>query len=199
MIDYTTADSVFAIGNAKNPSTQEQALMQDVVTAISRQVDIWLSQNFAAQTYTDLVMRYPQIDADGILQCWLPCPVASAPTAIAWKIAASPTWTDISSATVDLFASNSGCQLRIVSPNLIWARTYRVLMKVSFTGGWASLSEVPADFEYACRRLCWMEYKKRDQADQGKTAIPQLGVIVTPGAWPADVRRAFSGYKRVNA
>lgn len=196
MISYTTRDNVFAIGNVLNASTAEQQVMDAIVVAISRQVDSWLNQVFAQQTYAAQVYR-AQIDTDGVLQCWPACPTMQAPTAIEWKQAADVAWQDISTATIDIVESASGCQFRVLSPNLLGYRGNRMLLRLSFTGGWATLGDVPADFEYGVRRACWMEYKKRDQAEMGKTAIPELGVIVTPSAWPDDLKRVFSDYKRV--
>lgn len=196
MISYTTTALVFAMGDVQTASVAETTLMNAVVIAVSRQLDTWLSQVFAEQIYAAQVMR-AQIDPDGVLQCWPACPVMSAPTALAWKRASDVAWNNISGASVEVAESNSGCQVRVLNPNLGIYRGSRLQMRLSFTGGWAALGDVPSDFEYGCRRLCWMEYKKRDQAEMGKTAIPELGVVITPGAWPADVKRVFESYRRV--
>lgn len=170
--------------------------MDAIVVAVSRQLDNYLNQVFAFDTYSAKIYR-AQIDPDGVLQCWPACPTMSAPTALAWKRASDVSWHDISGASVEVAESNSGCQLRVLNPNLGMYRGNRVQLRLSFTGGWATLDDVPEAFEYGCRRACWMEYKKRDQAEMGKTAIPELGVVITPGAWPADIKRVFENYKRV--
>jgi hypothetical protein len=196
VISYTTTANVFAIGDVQNPSAGETSVMDACVIAVSRQLDSWLNQVFAQQTYTAQIYR-AQIDPDGLLQCWPACPTMQAPSAIAWKRGFDTTWTDISSATYEIEQSNSGCQFRVLLPNLLAYRGTRVQMRLTFTGGWADLNSVPADFEWGARRACWIEYKKRDQADMGKTAIPELGMVVTPGAWPEDIKRTFANYKRV--
>lgn len=198
LISYTESSLVFALGNSKAPQATEAAVMDAIVIEVSRALDRWLNQIFAYQAYVDQTVR-AQIDQDGILQCWPAVPTMSAPTAIAYRIGSEVDWNDISSATVDIIENTSGCQLRILRPNLGYLRFGRqVRMKLSYTGGWASLADVPPEFEYGARRLCWMEYKKRDQGEQGKTAIPQMGIITTPQSWPADMKRAFSNYRRLN-
>ncbi len=196
LIDYTTTASTFLMGNVLNPSADDTTLMGSIVTAVSRMLDNWLNQTFAYQAYTAQVLR-AQIDPDGVLQCWPATPTISAPTALAWKRTFDANWNDISGATVETYASNSGSQVRVISPNLIAYRGNRVQMRLTYTGGWATLGAVPPEFEWGCRRACWIEYKKRDQADMGRTAIPELGVVITPGEWPADLKRDFANYKRV--
>lgn len=196
MISYTTTANVLAMLDSKGASAPAAALLDGIVVAMSRQIDSSYNQIFAQQTYTALVLR-SQIDSDGILQCWPACPVMSAPTALAWKRAGELAWHDISGASVEIYESTSGCQLRVMSPNLLCYRGLRVQMRLSFTGGWATLNDVPADFEIGTRRACVVEYKKRELADMGKTAIPELGVVVVPSAWPADLKRVFASYQRV--
>lgn len=197
MISYTTTDNVFTMGNVLAPSAAERSLMDTLVVAVSRQIDTYLNQVFAQQTYTSQVYR-AQIDTDGVLQCWPACPTMQAPTAIAWKRAFDTTWTDISSSAItEIDESSSGCQFRVLSPNLASYRGARVQLRLTFTGGWADLSAVPPDFEYAARRAVWIEYKKREQGDMGKTAIPDLGIVILPASWPADLKRMFATYQRV--
>jgi len=184
------------MGNVLNPSADDTTLMGSIVSAVSRMLDNWLNQVFAQQTYTAEVYR-AQIDTDGILQCWPACPTMAAPSAIAWKRAFDTSWNDISGATVEIDTSNSGSQFRVLNPNLLLYRGARVQLRLSFVGGWSSLGAVPPAFEWGARRAAWIEYKKRDQADMGRTAIPELGVVITPGEWPADLKRTFANYKRV--
>lgn len=196
MISYTTTANVLAMLDSRAASTADSTLLDGIVVAMSRQIDQSYNQVFAQQTYTASVFR-AQIDSDGVLQCWPACPVMSAPTVLAWKRAAETTWRDISGATTEIDQSSSGCQLRVLSPNLGCYRGERVQMRLTFVGGWATLGDVPADFELGARRACVIEYKKRDLADMGKTAIPELGVVVVPSAWPADLKRVFASYQRV--
>lgn len=196
LIDYASSAAVLAMIGSTSPSTAESTLVGQIVAGVSRQIDNWLNQVFAQQSYTAQVLR-AQIDPDGILQCWPAVPTMSAPTSVAWKRAFDVSWNDISSATVEIDQTNSGCQLRVLSPNLGLYRGNRVQMRLTYTGGWASLNDVPSAFELGARRACVIEYKKRDQADMGKTAIPELGVVITPSAWPADIKRIFESYRRV--
>lgn len=196
MISYTTTALVLSMIDSRNAKTAEAALLDGIVVAVSRQVDQAFGQVFAEQTYTNTVLR-AQIDPDGILQCWPACPVMSAPSAVAWKRASEVTWHDITDASVEVYESTSGCQVRVMTPNLCAYRGARMQMRLSFTGGWVALGDVPADFELGVRRACVIEYKKRELPDMGKTAIPELGVVITPGAWPADLKRVFESYRRV--
>jgi hypothetical protein len=196
VISYTTTALVLSMLASVNAKPAEAALLDGIVAAVSRQIDQSYNQIFAGQTYTNTVLR-AQIDPDGILQCWPACPTMSAPTAIAWKRASDVAWNDISGASIEVEQSNSGCQVRVLNPNLGLYRGARVQMRLTFTGGWATLGDVPSDFELGVRRACVIEYKKRDLADMGKTAIPALGVVTTPSAWPADLKRVFESYRRV--
>jgi predicted membrane-bound mannosyltransferase len=198
LANYATAAAVFAYGDVQTPTVAQTAVMNTVIPAVSRAVDTWLNQTFAQQSYSAVVYR-AQIDPDGILQVWLPCPDASAFTAMAWKLGTSMTWNVLAvtaTTTYEIEPSDSGARLRVLSPTLLAYRGQRVQMRLSYTGGWAD-ANIPQDFAWYAQRLCWVEFKKRETAEVGKTAIPEMGIVIVPQAWPADVKAGLSSYRRV--
>jgi hypothetical protein len=198
LIDYTSRDNVKAYGNTSTVTAGADALLDDLVTALSRQLDTYCCQVFAQQTYTSQV-RKAAIDRDGLLLCWPAVPTMSTPTAAQWKPGNSMTWYDLNITTdgaVEVEEQRSGCVLRFLGNNLATYRAAaRIQVRLSYTGGWETLDDVPEDFEYLARRLVWWAFKKRD-APIDKTAMPQLGQLIIPSNWPADLREGFSPWKK---
>jgi hypothetical protein len=195
--DYTLPASVFAYGNSAGTATDpvnEAAVMASLVTAMSRAIDVYCSQNFSLATYTQEVLR-AQIDYDGIITCYPPVPTMSAPTAADWRLGKSSNWSALQAANLDVEQNTFGCVLRNVNSNLLAYRGARVEMRVSYSGGYANLAALPLDFEWAMRGLCWWAYQKRS-APTESTAIPDLGVLIIPGTWPQHLKQAFRPYTR---
>lgn len=194
--DYTTAASVFAYGQPNgSPSAAESALMAGLVTGISRTLDTYCSQTFYQATYTQQVNR-AQVDIDGILLAWPNVPTISSLTAADVKAASSPSWNSIAltSGYYELQESPSGAQVRFLG-NYSGYRGARPQLRLSYTGGWANLAAVPADFEWACRVLCWWEYKKRE-APISTMGNPSMGVVIVPADWPEHIKGKLSPFVR---
>jgi hypothetical protein len=195
--DYTTAANVFAYGQPNgSPSAAESTLMASLVTGISRTLDNFCNQVFYQTTYAQQVNR-AQIDQDGILLAWPNVPTISGLTAADWKAANSTTWNSISlsdTSSYELYATNSGAQVRFLG-NWLGLRGARPMVRLSYTGGWANLAAVPSDFEWACRILCWWEYKKRE-APISTMGNPSLGVVIVPADWPGHIRDKFRPFIR---
>lgn len=195
-IDYTTSQNVFDYGKVTSPSVTEQAVMAALVTATSRKIDDYCNMYFSSTAWTARVFP-ARVDVEGVLTAWLPSPTVTALTAADWRLGAQSTWTSIDSTLfdteTDIEPGLDGCVLRVLDQSYRVYRGRRLQMRVTYTGGWASLSDIPSSFEWAVRRACWWEYKKRD-APMEKTAMPQLGVVVVPQSWPPDLKEAFKPY-----
>jgi hypothetical protein len=195
LIDYTSAANVKAYGDIINPTAEQDALLTSLVSAMSRQLDTYTNQTLSTNAYTGVVLR-AQVDRDGLLLCWPTSPTLTTLTSAEYRLGASQTWTTLSTSAIDLDELRSGCILRFLGVNLVALRGQRLQVRLTYTGGWANLAAVPADFEYLARRLVWWAYKKAT-APIDKTADPLTGQIIIPSAWPRDIKDALTPYKRL--
>lgn len=195
--DYTTADAVFAYGNSAgdgdNP-VSEADVMAELITGMSRAIDVYCNQSFSATNYSSQQMR-AVVDVEGVLTCYPAVPTISTIMAASYRLGNSSNWVALNAAQLDVDDNTFGCVVRTIGQNFLSLRGSRLLIRLSYTGGWADLAAVPTDFEWAMRRLCWWAYKKRE-APIEKTAIPEMGVLIIPSSWPKDLREAFRSYVR---
>ena len=196
--DLTTVASVFAYGNSAGTATDpvdEASVMADLVTAMSRAIEVYCSMTFCAATRTHERVR-GLVDAEGVLSAWLAVPTVDVITAAAWRRSASAAWVDLADAgALDIEEHPFGSVVRVLDRSYLGYRGSRLELRLSYTGGWTSLAAVPPDFEWAMRALCWWAYQKRS-APSEKTAIPELGVLIIPQAWPLNVKAMFKNYVR---
>jgi hypothetical protein len=195
--DYTSAANVFAYGNSAGTATDpvnEATVMGSLITGMSRAIDQYCNQAFSAATYTQEQQR-ALIDADGVLTCWPAVPTMAAPSAADWRQAKNSSWTSLDVASLDVEQNTFGCVVRVLDKTYLSYRGQRLQMRLTYTGGYANLAALPADFEWAMRALCWWAYQKRS-APQDKTAIPDLGVLIIPGNWPPHIKGMFKSYVR---
>lgn len=195
--DYTTSANVFAYLNSAGTATDpvnESAVMGQLVTGMSRALDVYCNQQFSQASYSAQQLR-AVVDVEGALTCYPTVPTMSAPSAAAYRLGNSSSWVDLSTAQLDVEENSFGCVVRTLDQNFLAQRGGRLLMRLSYTGGWANLAAVPGDFEWAMRRLCGWAYKKRE-APIEKTAIPEMGVLIIPSSWPKDLRESFRSYVR---
>lgn len=195
--DYTTKALVFAYGGSAGTSTDpinEDALMGELITGMSRAIDTYCNQAFSTQTYTQDVLR-AQVDADGVLTCYPAVPTMALPSAADWRQAKSSTWTALQAAQLDVEQNTFGCVVRVLDTTYLNYRGARLQMRLSYVGGYADMAALPSDFAWAVRSLCWWAYQKRS-APQEKTAIPELGVLIIPGNWPPHIKGMFRDYVR---
>jgi hypothetical protein len=195
--DYTTAASVFAYGSSAGTATDpvdESTVMANLVTGMSRAIDSYCNQVFYTQAYVQQQLR-ALVDQEGILTCYPPVPAMQAPSAADWRLARSSNWTALDASTLDVEQNVFGCVVRALGGGLAAYRGARLQVRLTYTGGWASLAGVPSDFEWAMRSLCWWAYQKRS-APSERTAIPDLGVLIIPGSWPKHIRELFRDYVR---
>lgn len=191
-MDYTTAANVKAYGDVQKAGID--AILPGLVTAYSRQLDVYCQQVFERKTYVDQVLG-AQIDTDGVLLCHPAVPTIETISAIAYRAGVARDWYSLDVADVDIEEAISGCTVRVLRPNLLWRRGVRVQVKLSYTGGWAE-GEIPADFELIARRLVWWGAKKRESPIE-TTADPGTGQLIIPSSWPPDIKDALRSYRKV--
>lgn len=195
LIDYTSLANVKAYADLQ--ANTDDTLITGLITSMSRQLDTYCNQVFAGQTYTNQVRR-ALVASDGLLCCWPDCPTISSITAASWRQRTSRTWTALdvtSSNATDIEQSQSGCAVRFLTANLQPWRGLTIQVQLSYTGGWAALADVPADFESLTRRLVWWAYKKRS-APLEKTADLETGQVFIPSSWPKDIREGFNPWRK---
>lgn len=195
--DYTTAANVFAYGNSAGTATDpvsEAAVMASAITGMSRAIDQYCNQTFYQQAYTNEALR-AVVDVEGVLTCYPAVPTMSVPTAASYRRGASSSWVTLDTTLLDVENNTFGCVVRTLDQTFLSQRGQRLLLRLSFTGGWADLAAVPSDFEWAMRALCWWAYQKRS-APSEKTAIPEMGVLIIPGNWPSHIKGMFRNYLR---
>lgn len=191
-MDFTSLPGVKAYGPLDG--VVDDALIGQMITAYSAVVEQELGLTCSGNTYTDQTNR-AQIDIDGVLTVYVPVPVITALTALSWKLGKSLTWTSLTAANAQIENLGHGTVVRALGSDLSAYRGSRVQARLTYTGGWATLGDVPKDFEMQVRRLVWWAYKKRD-APMEKTAYPDAGIVVVPSAWPPDVLKNLSHYRR---
>lgn len=195
--DYTTPVRVFAYGNSAGTATDpvnEAAEMAIIVTGMSRAIDTYCNQAFSLESYSNQVLR-AVVDVEGVLTCYPPVPTMSTPTAASWRQARSSSWVDLDEAQLDLEVNPFGCVARVLDQDYSPYRGGRLQMRLSYSGGYANLAALSADFVLAMDALCWWAYQKRS-APIDKTAIPEMGMLIIPSNWPGHIKQMFRSYVR---
>lgn len=195
--DYTMPAAVFAYGNSAGIATDpvdESAVMAELVTGYSRAIDQYCNQAFSADAYTNQELR-AVVDVEGVMTCYPKVPVMSTPSAASYRRGSSSSWVDLSASALDVEENTFGCVVRTLDQDFSGQRGQRLLMRLSYTGGYADLAALPSDFEWAMRALCWWAYQKRS-APADKTAIPEMGIVIVPSNWPPHIKGMFKPYVR---
>lgn len=197
--NYCTVQDAFQYGNSAGSSTDpvnEQAFMAArIIPQVSRAIDRYCQQFFSMDTYTAQVLK-AVVDRDGVLSCYPSVPTMSAPTSTEYRSGNSATWLSLSGADVE--ESIHGCTVRFLGQDFSGIRLQRIQVRMSYTGGYADISALPDDLRGAAYQLCWYEFQRRS-ATQDQTAIPELGITIIPGSWPANIRRTLDHYRKVIA
>lgn len=197
-IDYCSADEAFAYGGSAGASVDpidERGVMAEIVTAASRAIDSHCRQAFSRETYAGQRLR-GVIDADGVLVCSPPLPTIVSLSALEYRVAPATAWLSAPLADVDVEETGHGCTVRWLSAGLTASRGRRVDVRLSYTGGYASRDELPADLRWAARAVAWYEYQRRS-APLDKTAIQSMGIVVIPGDWPKHITSRLAPYAKV--
>lgn len=196
--DYCTVPEVFAYGGSAGAATSpinEAAMMAEVITATSRAVDSACHQNFSRETYTQQRLR-ATIDADGVLTCYPPVPLIVGITELRYRIGAALDWQTSDLSAVDTDDRPHGSTVRLLNAGLLAVRQQRVVVQLSYTGGYADRAAMPEDLRWATRAACWYEYQRRT-APMDKTAMPSMGIVVIPGDWPKHITSKLADHTKV--
>jgi hypothetical protein len=198
--DYCSPQDAFDYGNSAGTATDpvnEYAVMVRLVTAISRAIDNYCQQAFSAETYTADVLR-GVVDRDGVLTCYPAVPVMSAPTVAEYRYGAAAGWLPLAAANADVVEAKSGAVVRFLGSDLSSIRAQRIQVRMSYTGGYASQAVLPSDLAWYASALAWLTYQRRS-APMDVTAVPEMGIVIRPGAWPVDIKQGLQEYVKVVA
>lgn len=197
MIDYTDAESVFAYGRVLNPTANEEAVVNTLITAASRYVDNQCSQNFSFTSYTNK-MYTPRIDVEGTLILYLPCPVVTSLTSITIRAGNVPLTQPINflgtGAQYDIIENEFGSKVLVYGFSMVPYRNTILRAYVTWSGGWTALNQIPSDFSKMMTQLVWYNFKQRE-APFDRTAIPEMGIITLPGSVPPNVLDTMKKFK----
>ena len=196
--DYCTAAEAFAYGGSAGTATDpvnEAAVMAQVVTAVSRQIDGWCEQAFSQASYTSQVLR-GVVDVDGVLTCYPPVPVMDAPSAAVYRYGAFASWLPLTVTDADVEEAPYGCTVRFLGASALALRGIRISIQLTYQGGYADAAALPSDLAWVARALSWLTFQRRS-APMDATAMPELGIVINPGVWPADIRQTLGHYKKV--
>lgn len=195
-IDYTTAAEVFLLGDVRNPNLIETAVMETVITAVSRKADKTCVQEFSNTSYTNVIYT-PRIDVESTLILYLPAPKITALTSVSLRVGNTPVTQPINftgtGVQYDIIENAFGSKVLIYGFAMNRYRESIMRAYVTWTGGWSSLADIPSDFQFAISRWSWWEYKRREAA-LTTTATPEFGQISVQGAIPEEVTDILNRY-----
>lgn len=195
--DYCAAGDAFAYGNVSGNATDpvnEAAVMARIVTAVSRKIDGYCEQYFSRDSYVDQRLR-GVVDRAGVLLARPPVPTLALPTAASYRVGTSSTWLALDLRTIDIVGSLSGALVRFLA-DYHALRFDTIDIKLSYVGGYVSAAAMPDDLVDAAIALSWLSYQRRS-APMDTTAMPELGIVIRPGAWPDDIRMTLNRYRKV--
>lgn len=191
MMNYTTIDDLKAYGKTLLSSAGEAELLATLIPAVSRKIDQYGHQVFGEATVVNQGV-HGVVDASGVLLLYPPTPIVTTLTALTVRCGNTPA-TVVGTAECEIEPRTDGCIVRCYGDYRAW-RGHALRVAMSYTGGWNE-ARLPDDFRWLTTRACWWEFKKRD-APMEKTAIPEMGVVVIPQAWPHDLKEGFMPYVR---
>lgn len=191
-MDYTT------LGKIKQWSdilaSKDDKLIAGLITACSAMVDEHCRQGFGRRTLASQPC-VGAVDVHGRLSVWVPAPSVASVTALTFRHPARSGVAEVPAS--DLWWDDQACGAVIRTDSVGWGsyREGRLSCRLSAVVGWEE-AEIPADFELQIRKLVFWAYKRRETAAE-KTAIPELGVVIIPQAWPPDIKDGLKDYVRV--
>lgn len=192
-MDYTTTADVFAYGDVQAPSVNQTAVMNKFVTAVSRKVDKICTMNFSYGSFTNKLTPV-RVTNDGVLTLYANSPTMTTVSAINLRAGNNPNLLPVALDNMEVLSYNYGTKISIYGLDYMQfreLRTFRAYM--TYAGGWATLADVPDDFQYAIQRFTWFSYQQRS-APMQTTAVPELGMITLPAAVPPDVMDVLKRY-----
>lgn len=192
-MDYTTTADVFTYGDVAAPSANQTAVMNQIVTAVSRRVDNMCSMKFSYATYTNRQIPI-RIGVDGLLVLYVDSPTITTLTSAKIRMGNTSVLTPLDLTNAGIEEHGYGTKVLLFGDSYYPIReTMTLKAYATYNGGWATLPAVPEDFQFAMRRFCWYVYEQR-ATPMNSTAVPELGIITLPAAVPPDVMDTFKRY-----
>jgi len=192
-MDYTTSADVFAQGEVLAPTANQTAVMNAIVTAVSRRVDKMCVMQFGQATYTN--QRVPiRISVDGLVSLYINSPNLTACTSATIRVGNVPSLLPLNVSNAVLEANDYGSKIQFYGLDYSGIREVSILRAyVSYTAGWASLAGIPDDFHLAVTQLAWYTYQQR-AAPMNATAVPELGIITLPASIQPYIKDVLNRY-----
>jgi hypothetical protein len=192
-MDYTTSADVFAQGEVLAPTANQTAVMNTIVTAVSRRVDKMCVMQFGQATYTN--QRVPiRISVDGLVSLYINSPNLTACTSATIRVGNIPSLLPLNVSNAVLEANDYGSKIQFYGLDYSGIREVSILRAyVSYTAGWASLASIPDDFHLAVTQLAWYTYQQR-AAPMNATAVPELGIITLPASIQPYIKDVLNRY-----
>jgi hypothetical protein len=192
-MDYTTTADVFTYGDVQVPSVNQTAVMNEIVTAVSRRVDKICSMNFSRRTFTNKLTSV-RVTLDGVLTLYANSPTITSVSTVNLRAGNTPALLPVNIENIDIQEYGYGSKLSLYGFDYMQFRELRTFKAyMTYTGGWATLAEVPEEFQLAVTRLVWFTYQQR-AAPMQATAVPELGVITLPASIQPDIMDVLKRY-----
>lgn len=177
MADYAEIADVHAYGGFTNPSDEDDALLQTLLSAASAEIDNHCGRVFSSDAETAITFTADNGLLGDDRTLWLPEDLCSTPTYAEGAV------------TVTLVPYKAPYD-RIVRESGYWPDPTVV------TGHWAYSETPPADIVKACLRLTVWAFHQRESTEGDRTIISN-GVVILPNSWPKDVLTTLAPYRRV--
>ena len=192
-MDYTTTADVFSYGDVQVPSANQTAVMNEIVTAVSRRVDKICSMNFSRNTFTNKLTAV-RVTLDGVLTLYANSPTITTVSSVNVRASNTIGLLPINIANMEILSYGYGSKMSVYGLDYMQFRELRTLKAyMSYTGGWLTLAEVPEEFQLAVTRLVWFVYQQR-AAPMQATAVPEFGVITLPASIQPDIMDVLKRY-----
>jgi hypothetical protein len=192
-MDYTTTADVFSYGDVQAPSVNQTAVMNKVVTAVSRRVDKICSMNFSQNTFTNKLTTV-RVTLDGVLTLYANSPTITSVSTVNLRAGNTTGLLPVDITNLEVLSYNYGTKLSLYGLDYMQFRELRTIKAyMSYTGGWPLLANVPEEFQLAVIRLAWFTYQQR-AAPMQATAVPEFGVITLPASIQPDIMDVLKRY-----
>ena len=192
-MDYTTAADVFEYGEVEAPTNNQTAVMNKVVTAVSRRIDKICKMNFSYATYTNQIVPV-RINVDGLLALYINSPTISSVTSVSIRAGNFPTVLPLQISNAVLEPNYYGSKIMFYGLDYYGMRELTTLRAyASYTAGWQTANDIPYDFWLASTQLAWFVFKQR-AAPMNSTAVPEFGIITLPASIQPDILDVFKRY-----
>ncbi|MHC4301324.1 MAG: head-tail connector protein [Planctomycetota bacterium] len=195
MADYCTLAQVREYTNFKNASnTDDDALINDLITRASKRIDTYTGRTFTERTETRLLDAVRDVDGRRL---WVDDDLLEITTVT------NGDGTAVTASEYVLEPSNESPKYAIkllASSSQSWTYNTDSEQAISVNGKWGyQLGTVPPyDIQHAAIRLTAWYYQQRE-APFETVAFPELGAVTVPQAIPPDIVSSLNNYVRQQA